>query len=141
MVDVPFRQPNWLGSIFSFTSSISQDTTKSSKTLDRHDVSDIGTGRRQADKARQDLHRIFNELELKVTAEIINHLMNFLDVTFNLKEENYHPYRKPNNNPLYIDSRSNHPPNIIKQLPKSINSRLSSLSSDEKSFKTSAPLH
>ena len=71
-----------------------------------------GTGGRQADKARKDLHRVFNELELKVTAEINNHLVNFLDVTFNLKEENYHPYRKPNNNPLYIDSRSNHPPNI-----------------------------
>ena len=42
MVDVPFKQPNWLGSIFSFTSLISQDTTKSSRTLDRHDVSDIG---------------------------------------------------------------------------------------------------
>ena len=100
-----------------------------------------GTGGRQADKARKDLHRIFNELEQKVTAEINNHLVNFLDVTFNLKEENYHPYRKPNNNPLCIDSRSNHPPNIIKQLPKSINSRLSTLSSDEKSFKTSAPLY
>ena len=58
-----------------------------------------GTGGRQADKARKDLHRIFNELELKVTAEINNHLVNFLDVTFNLKEENYHPYRKPNNKP------------------------------------------
>ena len=42
VVDVPFRQPNWLGSIFSFTSSISQDTTKSSNTLDKHDVNDIG---------------------------------------------------------------------------------------------------
>ena len=100
-----------------------------------------GTGGRQADKARKDLHRIFNELELKVTAEINNHLVNFLDVTFNLKEENYHPHHKPNNKRLYIDSRSNHPPNIIKQLPKSINSRLSTLCSDEKSFKTSAPLY
>ena len=42
VVDVPFRQPNWLGSIFSFTSSISQDITKSSNTLDKHDVNDIG---------------------------------------------------------------------------------------------------
>ena len=99
------------------------------------------TGGLQADKARKDLHRIFNELELKVTAEINNHLVNFLDVIFNLKKENYHPYRKPNNNPLYIDSGSSHLPNIIKQPPKSINSRLSTLSSDEKSFKTSAPLY
>ena len=84
---------------------------------------------------------MFNEFDLKVTAQINNHQVNFLDVTFNLSEENYHPYRKPNNDPLYIDARSNHPPNIIKQLPKSINDRLSALSSDEKSFKASAPLY
>ena len=88
-----------------------------------------GTGGRQADLTRKDLHRMFNEFDLKVTAQINNHQVNFLDVTFNLNEENYHPYRKPNNDPLYIDSRSNHPPNIIKQLPKSINDRLSALSS------------
>ena len=100
-----------------------------------------GTGGRQADQARKDLHRMFNEFDLKVTAQINNHQVNFLDVTFSLNEENYHPYRKPNNDPLYIDSRSNHPPNIVKQLPKSINDRLSALSSDEKSFKASAPLY
>ena len=27
------------------------------------------------------------------------------------------PYRKPNNDPLYIDSRSSHPPCIMKQQP------------------------
>ena len=100
-----------------------------------------GTGGRQADQARKDLHRMFNEFDLKVTAQINNHQVNFLDVTFNLNEENYHPHRKPNNDPLYIDSRSNHPPNIIKQLPKSINDRLSALSSNEKPFKASAPLY
>lgn len=42
VVDLPLRQPNWLGSIFSFTSSISQATTKSSQTLDKHGVNDIG---------------------------------------------------------------------------------------------------
>jgi hypothetical protein len=46
---------------------------------------------------------------------------NFLDVTFNLKDGSYSPYRKPDNNPLYIDKRSNHPPSITKHLPASIN--------------------
>ena len=50
------------------------------------------------------------------------------------KNKNYQPYRKPNNDPLNVDARSNHPPNIIKQIPKSISKRLSSLSSNEKSF-------
>ena len=36
--------------------------------------------------------------------------------------------KKPNNTPLYIHSKSNHPPSIIKQLSSMINKRISSLS-------------
>ena len=96
------------------------------------------TAGRSADQARKMLHSIFNDLDLRITAEVNNHIVNFLDVTFNLQEESYHPYRKPNNDPLYIDSRSNHPPSIIKQLPKSVNKRISNLSSDESSFNSAA---
>ena len=100
-----------------------------------------GTGGRQADQARKKLHEIFKEHDLKVTAEINYHVVNFLDVTLNLSEQNYQPYRKPNNDPLYVDARSNHPPNIIKQIPLSINQRLSSLSSHETSFRNSLPVY
>ena len=41
VVDVPFRHPNCLGSILSPISLIIQETTKSSKTLHRQDVSEI----------------------------------------------------------------------------------------------------
>ena len=54
-----------------------------------------GTGGRQADQARKNLHEIFSEMELRITVEINNHIVNFLDVTFNLKEGNYYPYHKP----------------------------------------------
>ena len=39
---MPFKQPNWQGSILSLTSSISHDTTKFSSTLDKQGVRDIG---------------------------------------------------------------------------------------------------
>ena len=84
-------------------------------------------GGRLADRARKTLHRIFPELNLRITAEINNHTVNFLDVTFNLEDESYSPYRKPDNDPLYIDSHSNHHRSILKQLPKSINKRISTL--------------
>ena len=42
MVEVPLRQPNWLGSMMSLTSSISHSTTKSSRTLDTTAVKAIG---------------------------------------------------------------------------------------------------
>ena len=66
--------------------------------------------------------------------------MNFLDVTLNLQEETFSPYRKPNNDPLYVDSRSNHPPSIIKHIPEAINKRISTLSSDQTSFNLSIQL-
>ena len=46
-------------------------------------------------------------------------------VTFNLHNDTYHPYKKPNDNPSYIHTSSNHIPHIIRQLPDSINERLS----------------
>ena len=52
----------------------------------------------------------------------------FLDVTLNLKNSSYRPYLKDNNNIIYSNTESNHPLSIIKQLPKSIELRLSQLS-------------
>ncbi len=51
------------------------------------------------------------------------------------------PFRKPNNQPQYVNSHLNHPPSIIKQIPKSINQRLSYLSSDQQSFDRSKPVY
>jgi hypothetical protein len=100
-----------------------------------------GKSGRLADKARKSLHTIFHNLGLKITAEVKNHIVNFLDVTLNLQEETFSPYRKPNNDPLYVDSRSNHPPSIIKRIPEAINKRISTLSSDQTTFNLSAPFY
>ena len=62
-----------------------------------------------------------------ITVEINLPRMDMLDVTFDLPSGKYWPYRKPNNEPLYIHSKSNHPPSILKHLPKNINDRLSSI--------------
>ena len=61
-------------------------------------------------------------------------MVNFLDVTFDLSTGKYKPYRKPNDDPLYIHKHSNHPPSILRQLPASINKRISALSSDKQIF-------
>ena len=41
-----------------------------------------GTSARLADKARRDLHELFEEFHLKIAAEITHQSVNFLDVTF-----------------------------------------------------------
>ena len=49
----------------------------------------------------------------------------------------YKPYQKSNDEPLYIDKQSNHPPSIPRQLPKPISKRISEISSNEEMFKQS----
>ena len=60
--------------------------------------------------------------------------MQFLDIELDLTNNTYRPYKKPNDNPMYINVNSNHPPSMIKQIPSSINMRLSNLSPDEEVF-------
>ena len=86
---------------------------------------------RLVDKARKELHKAFEKFGLKITAESNLHVVNFLDVTCDLSTGKYKPYRKPNDDPLYINKNSNHPPSILRQLPTSINKRISTLSSDK----------
>ena len=58
----------------------------------------------------------------------------FLDVTLDLKSEKHSPYMKEGNTPIYVHKQSNHPPSIIKNIPESINKRLSEISSDKECF-------
>ena len=57
---------------------------------------------RLADKTRKELHEIFEQFDLKITAEANLHVVNFLDVTFDLSTGKFTPYRKPNDDPIYI---------------------------------------
>ena len=66
-------------------------------------------------------------------------IVNYLDVTLNLNDGSYRPYKKPNEETNYIHVNSDHPPSILKQLPKSIEKRLSSLSSSKEIFEETAP--
>ena len=61
---------------------------------------------------------------------------DFLDVALNLQNDTYRPCKKPNDKLLYIHSSSNHPPQIIKQLPNSISEILSKNSSNQEIFNT-----
>ena len=66
-------------------------------------------------------------------------IVNFLDITLDLTREEFRPYMKPNAEPTYVHADSNHPPGIIKNIPKSINNRISKLSSNKEIFDASKP--
>ena len=80
---------------------------------------------------------IYRENELDIVIQCNMKTVNYLDVTLNLENSTYRPYQKENNQIKYINTESNHPPSIIKQLPLSIESRLSLLSSSEEIFNDS----
>ena len=54
-------------------------------------------------------------------------IVDFLDVSFNLTYRTYKPYRKPNNDPVYINKHCSHRTNIINEVPKAISKRLASI--------------
>ena len=60
--------------------------------------------------------------------------VNFLDVTLDLNNETYRPFRKPNDDPICINKYSNHPRHVKDNLPKAVNKRLNELSSSEEIF-------
>ena len=95
----------------------------------------------QADRTRKDITRLFKNHGLNITIQTNLKIVNYLDVTFNLTNETYYPYRKPNDQPLYINTKSNHPPNIIKQLPDAINRRISDISCNEAEWNKAIPIY
>ena len=65
--------------------------------------------------------------------------MNFLDINLDLSTGIYRPYIKPNDKPVYVHKLSNHPPGILKNIPHSVNRRLSSISANEEVFRSAIP--
>jgi len=55
----------------------------------------------------------------------------------NLNNGTFKPFKKPSDSLLYVHVSSNHPPQVLKQLPTSIAERLSNNSSNETVFNSS----
>ena len=66
----------------------------------------------EIEKIRKGICKVFCDNDLKTTK------VNFLDVTLDLKSWKYYPYTKEGNIPLYVHTKSNHPPTILKNIPK-----------------------
>ena len=92
------------------------------------------TSKQKTDRIRKDIIEIFQNAGFKIETKTNLHIFAFLDVTFNLLDGTYKPYKKPNDQPLYVNASSNHPPQIINQLPISISNRLSNNSSNKQVF-------
>ena len=72
------------------------------------------------------LNRIFKSNHLKISIEQRGQTVNFLDVTLST-DGSFKPYRKPNSSVAYVSKTSNYPPSILKNIPSSIQKRLTTI--------------
>ena len=93
----------------------------------------------EVERTKKHICELFKKYGLNITIESNLLVTEFLDVSLDLKRNKYYPYKKPNSNPEYIHTQSNHPPNIIKQIPKMISQRISERSCNELEFRKAAP--
>ena len=96
---------------------------------------------RQVENIKKQIVAIFAKNGLGTTSEANIKTVDFLDVVFDLENDTFRPYIKPNNTPSYVHTLSNHPPIVTQNIPAGVNKRLSSISSDEKMFETAAPIY
>ena len=90
------------------------------------------------DRLRKNIIDLFKQNGFKITISINLTSTDFLDIKFDLLSNKFSPYKKPNDVPVYVHRGSNHPVNILKQLPKMTGERLSNLSSSKDEFDKAA---
>ena len=83
--------------------------------------------KKKLQKLKEKYLDIFIQCNLKIT--------NYLDITLNLNDGSYRKLKEETN---YIHINSDHPPSIIEEIPRSIEKRLSILSSSKDIFQESA---
>ena len=95
----------------------------------------------EIERLKKNVVKTFKDIGLNITIKANLHTVSYLDATFDLRKDTYLPYKKPDNLPVYIKNCSNHPPTVIKQLPKSISKLLPDLSSNEETFEKTKPAY
>ena len=95
----------------------------------------------ESERIKKNFQSLYKKYGLEIIIECNRKVANYLEVTFKLKDGIYKPYHKRDNKITYISVQSSHPPNIIKQLPKTIEQRLSNNSSNETIFNEATPLY
>ena len=88
----------------------------------------------EMDRLRKRVIDLFRAHGFQITIDVNLKTTDFLDVQLDLENDKYHPYKKPNDQPMYVHRDSNHPLYILKQLPKMTAQRLSDLSCNREEF-------
>ena len=74
----------------------------------------------ELDRKRKKIIEVFKKYGSAITIKTSLLVVTFLDIQFNLLNSTFKPYRKLNNDPIFVHKNSNHPPQVLKKLPKTI---------------------
>ena len=66
----------------------------------------------EIERKRKQIIQIFKSCGRNITVKTNLKTVNFFDARLDLINNKYQPYRRPNNETVYINKYSNHPPNI-----------------------------
>ena len=83
---------------------------------------------------KKEMCKIFKHKNLQITIEANRKVLDFLDITLDLRTPIYQPFKKHDSGLTNIYKRRNHPPSNIKKLEKSINRHLSTNSKNTQVF-------
>ena len=121
---------------------ISEKYNKNDLGLYRDDVLAVFKNRSGPDSKhiKKNFQSLFKKCGLEIITECNKKVIDYLDVICNIKAGTYKPYRKSDGKISYINAQSNHPPNVIKQLTKTIEQRPSNNSSTETIFNIAAAM-
>ena len=86
------------------------------------------------DKMRQELEKIFKKNDMKIETIVHKKAVEFLDIKMCLETGTTRPYKKPTDTLSYVHTSSNHPISVIRSVPKTVETRLSMLSSTREIF-------
>ena len=78
----------------------------------------------QSEKIKKNFQKMYKNPGLDIIINCNMKIVDYLDVKLN--DGSYRPYKKPNDERNYIHVNSDHLPSVLKQLPMSIEKRLSS---------------
>ena len=93
------------------------------------------------ERIKKKMSAIFRKHALEITIDANKKRVEFLDIYMDLEQEEFGPFLKPNDTPIYVDAGSNHPPKVIENIPKGINRRLSTISATKQIFENAAPVY
>ena len=99
-------------------------------------LSAIEGGACDIDCMRKKLISAFKQLGLTISCVSNVKKVSFLDVCLDLSDELFKPYVKKNYKIQYVVQGSNHPQNILNNIPLNVNRRLQSISANKKCFDT-----